>query len=86
MFMDCVSLVGVIIPDSVQIIDENAFYGCVYLKNIGLPSSLTVVKKDAFAGCTSLEDVRFSGSDERFYSINFENGNDNLIIAYEAGK
>ncbi len=45
----------VILPETLQQIDERAFYGCTELQEIKLPSSVTVIGEEAFASCVSLK-------------------------------
>lgn len=56
-FMNCTSLLKVILPDKVSIIDECAFYKCSSLSDIKLPDGLQVLKRDALYDCASLVNV-----------------------------
>ncbi len=51
------ALASVTIPDSVVIIDDNAFNGCQYLKSITIPDSVGQIGDYAFAYCPSLISV-----------------------------
>ena len=42
-----------IIPESVEIIGDYAFYNCTSLNSITIPSSVTSIGHDAFNGCTA---------------------------------
>lgn len=46
-----------IIPSSVTIINEGAFYECESLVKIEIPSSVTDIEKYAFRCCTSLKEI-----------------------------
>lgn len=45
----------VVIPDSVETIEDYAFGDCIYLCRVKLPENLTSIGKYAFAGCVNLE-------------------------------
>lgn len=51
-------ITGIDLPDSVEVIEENAFYNCSSLRRISLPQGLKAIYFDAFRGCTSLKEVR----------------------------
>ena len=46
-----------IIPDSVAIIENSAFYACSSLVSITIPNSVTEIGKGAFANCKSLSSI-----------------------------
>ncbi|MBR2860647.1 MAG: leucine-rich repeat domain-containing protein, partial [Clostridia bacterium] len=56
-FEDCISLTGIIIPDSVTSIDYNAFMGCKSLTSITIPDSVTSIGNGAFSGCKTLTGI-----------------------------
>jgi len=45
------------IPDSVEIIGENAFSGCDGLTNIIIPDSVEIIGENAFSGCDGLTNI-----------------------------
>lgn len=45
----------VVIPDSVETIEDYAFVECISLRRVKLPKNLTSIGKYAFAGCEKLE-------------------------------
>ncbi len=49
-FQGCQNLAQIILPDSLQIIEEEAFYNCENLKSIKLPAGLTKIGYKAFNG------------------------------------
>lgn len=53
-FLNCPALQEVVLPNDVQVIGENAFYGCASLTAVNL-SQVTRIEQRAFRGCTSLE-------------------------------
>ena len=46
-----------IIPDSVTVIESNAFEGCTTLDSISIPESVTKLDARTFYGCTSLKAI-----------------------------
>lgn len=50
-----VNVKTVILPESVETIEANAFKDCKNFKRIYLPSRVKIIGKDAFAGCKQLE-------------------------------
>ena len=52
----------VIIPDSVTIIGDGAFFDCTSLSNITIPDSVTIIGDSAFGFCTSLESITIPDS------------------------
>ena len=56
-FANCTELTTVILPDTLQVIDQQAFYGCTSLRGIFIPSSVMTIGAEAFYGCTDLESV-----------------------------
>jgi len=47
-----------VIPDSVEMIDNDAFCGCSYLQEIIIPDGVTHIGECAFLNCCSLEKLR----------------------------
>ena len=58
------SLKSVAIPDSVEVVDEDAFFGCHGLKELRLGRGIKKIGKDAFSWCDSLKSVVIPGSVE----------------------
>ena len=52
---DLTSVSEVNFPQTLQSIDEKAFYGFIKLKEITIPSSVTSIGQQAFYGCTNVE-------------------------------
>ena len=61
-FSGCISLTGLIIPDSVTSIGESAFTGCAGLTSLDIPSSVKSVGDSAFEGCAGLTSVNIPNS------------------------
>lgn len=57
-FFNCDKLVGIVLPQSLTRIDENAFYGCSKLISVHLPQSLTNIGNSAFCEMPYLLSVR----------------------------
>lgn len=60
-FQNCLSE-EIVLPETVTLIREMAFYSCTNLKRITLPSNLTEVGNNAFDSCTLLETVDTGGA------------------------
>ena len=66
-----------IIPDSVMIINDFAFYGCNQLKDIIIPENVIGIGYSAFGGCSGLNSIKVSEENKNYDSRN----NCNAIIA-----
>ncbi len=58
-------LTGLILPEGLEIIRSDAFYGCLSLQYIVIPQSVTAIGKDALRGCLSLSHIFYSGNTAR---------------------
>ena len=56
-FADCVSLVKLSLPESLESLGWEAFSGCRSLRDVVIPESVASVDWKAFSGCSSLENV-----------------------------
>lgn len=56
-FYECMSLISIIIPETVEEIGPYAFNRCTRLQTIVLPSSLKKIGANAFRSCFALQDV-----------------------------
>lgn len=56
-FMDCVNLRSVDIPDSVVEIGDAAFRGCTSLERVNMPSNLVKIGSGAFYKCSALRSI-----------------------------
>lgn len=56
-FESCTKLTKVVIPDSVENLDEGIFYNCSKLKEVKLPKNLKYIPSDTFSECTSLKSI-----------------------------
>ncbi len=45
------------LPETLNTISENAFWGCTSIKSITLPEKVTTLEGNAFAGCTNLREL-----------------------------
>lgn len=53
------NITEVILPQSMEILDESVFEQCVNLKYIGLSDNITTISDHAFNGCTSLSGIHW---------------------------
>lgn len=63
MFMGCISLEEVTIPENIIAILSDTFRGCVSLKEIRIPKSVEFISSHAFIDCKNLKDVYFESAD-----------------------
>ena len=56
-FKNCVNLKEITLPESLMIIDYNAFFGCSSLTKVVIPDNVVEIEKKAFWGCTSLTEA-----------------------------
>ena len=56
-FYESVPVESVMIPEGVEVLEENAFYYCTALKTVSLPESLHTIGDKAFSWCSSLEEI-----------------------------
>ena len=56
-FENCSSLNSVVIPESVEVVGEWAFYDCQGLEELRLGSGVQRIEKGAFCNCRSLKSV-----------------------------
>jgi hypothetical protein len=61
-FDNCKTLVGIIIPNSVTSIGDDAFGGCISLTSVNIPSGVTSIGRLAFSDCTSLTSITIPNS------------------------
>lgn len=59
------------VPDSVSVINYEAFSNCAYLETVTIPDSVTSIDGKAFKNCKSLETVKMSDSVSRMSSSVF---------------
>ena len=56
-FAGCEKITSVVIPDTVEVIGEAAFYECDGLEELRLDAGIKKIEKQAFTGCSSLSRV-----------------------------
>ena len=61
-FAECAALEEVVLPPSLRVIGENAFWSCASLRTILLPEGLEEIRMGAFARCAGLEKISFPPS------------------------
>ena len=85
-FYGCESLVNFELEYGTTAIGISAFEGCYSLRRIVLPVTANKIYSNAFFDCTSIEMVLYDGTDQNFYAIMIDSGNDSFISAYMAGR
>lgn len=73
---------NIIIPDSVTVIEEDAFNGCTGLTGITIPDSVTIIGDSAFERCTGLTEITIPDSvtEIGFYAFRGCTGLTSIII------
>jgi len=69
-FKDCISLLNVILPDTITSMGDNTFDGCLSLEYVSL-GSITTISDNTFNGCTALKRFNIPGTVHNLYSPNF---------------
>ena len=75
------------IPNTITIIDNEAFSGCTGLTEITIPESVTEIDKGAFNGCSSLTAINVAEGNENYASVDgvlYDIGMSSLIRVPEA--
>ncbi len=60
------------VPEGVEVIGENSFYGAKNLKSVYLPGSIKAIEFCSFAYCSSLTTVYYDGSEAEFNEIDID--------------
>lgn len=61
-FMDCTTITGVTIPDTISTIRRRTFEGCTSLSEVTLPEGVVYIDNDAFCMCKSLKQITIPSS------------------------
>ena len=56
-FYNCISLEGIVIPDSVTVIGDQAFYSCRSLQGVIIPKGTVSIGDYAFLGCEGMPNI-----------------------------
>lgn len=78
-FSSCFNLEEVEIPDGIKIIKDYTFTSCEKLNTIIIPQSVKKIGYLAFDSDRNLSNVLFKGSKSQWNSIDFTDGNTNLV-------
>lgn len=78
-FSSCSNLEEVEIPDGIKFIKDRTFTFCENLTTIIIPQSVKEIGSFAFDSDSSLSNVLFKGSKSQWNSIDFSDGNTNLV-------
>ncbi len=70
-YINDVEIKDLVIPDGVDTIGNNAFYGCSGLTSVTIPNSVTTIGEDAFRDCTGLTSVTIPYSVETIQTLAF---------------
>lgn len=70
-----------VIPEGVEIIENEAFRDCRELVSVTIPKSVLSIGEDAFRGCRALKLIIYPGADSAWRSIRIDRGNEALTDA-----
>lgn len=76
-------LKSITIPNGVESIDENGFFGCTNLQSVTIPNGVTSIGRNAFAYCSNLTSVVVPSSVTSISNDSFTGCNDNIIFYVE---
>ena len=70
---DCYNLAGVVFPETLVAIQQEAFMNCTSLTSLTFPASITSLGQDAFRNCTKLSELNINSDiiGEKFYESYF---------------
>jgi hypothetical protein len=61
-FSDCTLVETIVLPETIEIIDNMAFWKCTSLKSVEMKEGLKAVGRCSFGGCSELESLEFPES------------------------
>lgn len=61
-FINCSSLVDIVLPKGIETIGKRAFKNCTALETIIIPEGVTSIEEGAFDGCTNLKSISLPSS------------------------
>lgn len=61
-FSDCNLLESVVLPETIELIDNMAFWKCTNLEHVEMQEGLTRIGRCSFGGCTALKNIEFPES------------------------
>lgn len=81
-FASCDGLFNIILPNSIESIDDDAFNSCNNLQSIIIPSKVSTIGIRAFANCSSIRSVKIPSSVKKFDTFAFSgcSGVDSVFI------
>jgi hypothetical protein len=87
-FKECVTLAGIIIPESTSYIGAKAFINCANLNSVTIPASVTRIWEEAFTGCSSLTTINVAADNSVFSSKDsiLYNKDKTTLIAHPSAK
>ena len=88
-FRDSKIMKSVQLPESMEHISTNAFFGCSNLESIHIPKNLTKgIGGDVFGQCSSLQSITVDSKNDSYCSIdgNLYSKDGSRLIVYAAGK
>lgn len=69
LYFNNVLLTELVIPDTVNVIRDNAFYCCQSITKIVFSSSVTDLRQYCFHGCGNVAEIRYDGTTEQWSTV-----------------
>lgn len=93
-FSGCSYIKSIHLPNSLEVLDENAFKNCINLEEFNIPSKITILKRGVFSGCKEISSITIPKQvvtleSDAFYQcykcnkIVFEDSDTPLYIIYD---
>ena len=64
-------LVRYVVPDGIEVIGDEVFYGCLQIESVTLPGSVTTIGNNAFADCAAMRSIQLPDRIERIGAAAF---------------
>ena len=79
-FMNRTGLTSVKLPNSIESIGYNSFYGCISLRSFIVPDLVKYIESGTFENCSSLTSIQLGTSVEKIYNSAFKNSGITSIL------
>jgi hypothetical protein len=81
-FSNCVGIVNLVLPETLESIENNAFSGCINLVEIIIPQTVTEMGENAFYECNKVTIYTSLTSKPDGWDVNWNPSNANVVWSY----